>query len=341
MTTNGERDSHTRRRKAARRPATKQPGPPAGPLGGTPTGPADPPQQSAWRDRKLLITLVVFPVFVAVLAAWITGGATWLVGKVKPDPRPEPTPEPVITATQPPRYIPSNPQDQARAEEAGLNMLVSGICPWTVRTVPVPPSQIGVPSNTEMPELYRSYRLSGDANYTRLVLSVIPPESAEPVRVTGVDIRVISRKPAPAPDAATVVALGGNGCGADDSTVYVHALLDGGQEIVPVVLDRGSPSFPQAVGKDDGQLDVEIVVGTTNCDCTWVPVVHWAIGTGEPATTEYRRQGEEFRTMPADQYVKVAWQQELDAGPDGFYDWAKVPFREELLTFDPDLNRPN
>jgi hypothetical protein len=283
--------------------------------------------------RMLLVTAVVFPVLVTVVAAGVIGGFSRLGAWFRPPAKP------AITATQPPRFASAGPHEQALAKQAGIDIFWDGICPWDVQTLLAPPSRVPAPlpddGSLSISQKYESIEM-GDANYTRVILFVKPPDGHS-VRVNGVHIRVIQRRPAPGPQAATVVALAGaGGCGAGPDTVSAHALLDSGANDIVVTPDRGSDGFPQ-LAQPNG-ISIKLVIGSATCDCTWVPVVFWNVDSGAETQTAVRMNGADLRTIPTAGLWRLAWRQDWTQLSARLHGWTRVPFQDELLKADPNYS---
>ncbi|WP_416972705.1 hypothetical protein [Streptomyces sp. 4F14] len=216
--------------------------------------------------------------------------------------------------------------DQPEAEAQGIQYLSSAyLCPWQAWVVTRPPGDFGavpVLGDGSPDPAFISEDTAGDPSSTHVVIDVQPVDD-RPLQIKELRIKVLSRNPAPAPGQATLVGLKGQGCGDGPIPLVARADLDGGADFATVTL-TGSVKLPQELF-DGRALSIDLAVGTRTCDCVWVPEIVWS-KDGKTRTTEFRINGKDFRTIPAEGLERRAWALDGDTR-----EWSETEFDESIL----------
>ncbi|MGX2994942.1 hypothetical protein JNUCC64_11685 [Streptomyces sp. JNUCC 64] len=298
------------------------------------------------RDRDFTSTYIVAPVVVLVLGIGIVAAFSWIGERFddeKPPlyvsgshsprnavttrpgtPQPSASRETPAAPDAPSRSASAERVDQSEAAEEGVQQFRGVyLCPWAAWVVARPPEDFsgapGLEDGSPDPEVINA-DTAGDPGVTHFVIDVQPVDD-RPVQIKGLRIKVLERNPAPAADEATLVGLQTGGCGAPEKA-DARADLDGGADFATVRFEGEGLPRELTGGKS---LSIGVTVETRTCDCRWVPEIVWA-KDGEVKETEFRIDGEDFRTIATDGLPRRAWKQDLNTRV-----WTGTAFDESVL----------
>ncbi|MGC4984657.1 hypothetical protein ACLQ18_29080, partial [Streptomyces sp. DT193] len=292
-----------------------------GSTGNGSTGNGSTGSTTLWRQPSFYWPVVLGPIIASICVTVLTGsfskvvdfftggssGVIASVERVKPSPRVSEGPGSDTAANQknapkdpriePQGLTPSQPSKQTGAaviEAKNFNGDPCGHDSWVYFR---PPDDFHKKSKIPFP----TYSTAADADSSSASITV-ELSGDSPVQVIGVHLKVTKRSVAPKPNEATLVNFDyGMRCLFDpsaDGAILATANMDGPGNLKKVTPLHGYRNrLPAVIDKGDF-FTLEVDVSSSECSCSWVPVVEWKLH-GERHTTEVTNTGAPFRITPS------------------------------------------